>query len=243
MLLLSGQANNHHWWDRVRSLYSTVYTVVTLDYRGTGHSTLGARPFTTRTLAQDAVRCLDAVGISRCHVFGTSMGGRVAQWLAIDAPHRVDRLVLGCTTPGGPHAVERSDAVRLSLIADSSVTRGVLTSLMYTDRYVAGVPPPYVTLGDAAMTPDARAWHMRASGTHDAWEMLPTIASPTLILHGTDDLLAPVTNSELIASRIPGAAVHTFPGARHAFFEECAVETFDSIVEFTRVSARPIPGR
>ncbi|NIL77885.1 alpha/beta fold hydrolase [Rhodococcus sp. B10] len=243
LLLLPGQANNHHWWDRVRADYSEVYTVVTFDYRGTGHSTLGTDPLSTRMLAQDVVRCLDTLGISRCHVFGTSMGGRVAQWFAVDAPTRVDRLVLGCTTPGGPNAVERSEEVRMSLIADSTSTRDVLVSLMYSDRFLAHVPPPYFTLGDASMTPEARAAHMGASAAHDAWGMLPAIASPTLILHGTEDLLAPVINSDLLSSRIPDAAILTFPGVRHAFFEERAAQTFDAIAHFTNVPTGSLLGR
>ncbi|WP_230621025.1 MULTISPECIES: alpha/beta fold hydrolase [Nocardiaceae] len=243
LLLLAGQANDHHWWDRVQSCYSDFFTVVTFDYRGTGQTPLGAAPLSTRKLAQDAVRCLDALGIARCHVFGTSMGGRVAQWLAADAPSRVDRLVLGCTTPGGANAVERSEEVRMSLVADSSSTRDVLASLMYTDRFLADVPPPYFTLGDVNMTGDARAEHLRASATHDAWDVLSTIASPALILHGTDDLLAPVINSELLASRLPNAEVRTFPGVRHAFFEERAAETFDAIARFTGVAAGSLFGR
>nr|WP_254925567.1 MULTISPECIES: alpha/beta fold hydrolase [unclassified Rhodococcus (in: high G+C Gram-positive bacteria)] len=235
LLLLAGQANNHHWWDRVRDDYARAFTVVTFDYRGTGRSTLGSESLSTRSLAQDAIRCLDTLGITRAHVFGTSMGGRVAQWIAIDAGSRLDRLVLGCTTPGGAYAEERSEEVRRSLVADSSDTRDVLASLMYTDRFRAAARPPYNTLGDAAMTPSARTAHLRASATHDAWDRLAHIESPTLVLHGTDDRLMPVANGRLLASRIPNAVIRTFDGTRHAFFEERAVETFDAIARFTGV--------
>ncbi|MFF3917559.1 alpha/beta fold hydrolase [Streptomyces sp. NPDC001852] len=67
----------------------------------------------------------------------------------------------------------------------------------------------------------ARHGHLLASNRHDAWEALPAIVVPTLILHGDQDRLAPVDNLPLLAARIPDARTHVFPGARHAYFEEC----------------------
>jgi 3-oxoadipate enol-lactonase len=121
LLLLAGQANHHGWWDQVRPDFAAFRTI-TLDWRGTGDSEDGVVDFTTRTLAGDVVDVLDAVGYATVDVYGTSMGGRVAQWLAVDHPERVSRLVLGCTTPGGEQAVERSQEVRRRL-ASPTATR------------------------------------------------------------------------------------------------------------------------
>ncbi|RCV47138.1 alpha/beta fold hydrolase, partial [Marinitenerispora sediminis] len=71
--------------------------------------------YSTPLFAEDAVAVLDELGVERADVYGTSMGGRTAQWIAVRHPARVRRLVLGCTSPGGPHAVERTMAVRRSL--------------------------------------------------------------------------------------------------------------------------------
>ena len=106
LLLLAGQANSRRWWDPVRDDLAARHRTVALDALGTGASTPpdGAE-YSTRRFAEDAVAVLDAAGIGRAHVYGTSMGGKVAQWLAIDHPDRVGALVLGCTTPGGPRAL------------------------------------------------------------------------------------------------------------------------------------------
>lgn len=107
LVLLAGQANNHHWWDGVREDFHATHATLTMDYRGTGASGAPDGPYSTRLFADDVIAVLDALEVERADVYGTSMGGRVAQWLAARPPHRVRRLVLGCTSPGGPRARER----------------------------------------------------------------------------------------------------------------------------------------
>lgn len=153
------------------------------------------------------------------------MGGRVAQWIAARHPDRVRRLVLGCTSPGGPHAVERDRSVRRALAQpDPEAARQALIDLMYSPAWRATHPGPYTTLGDPGMPPHARHGHLVASNGHDAWDALPLIAAPTLILHGGQDRLTPPANLPVLAARIPKARTHLFLGGRHAYFEECRAE-------------------
>ncbi|MBM7365366.1 alpha/beta fold hydrolase [Gordonia hydrophobica] len=229
LLLLPGQANDHHWWDRTRNDFAASFTTVTFDYRGAGKSEESDR-YSTRLFAEDALTVMDSLAIEHFHVYGASMGGRTAQWLAIIAPDRVRRLVLGCTTPGGEHAVERGDDVRLLLA--SHERDAALEDMMYTPEWRAAHPGPYQTLGDPTMSAKARHGHLAASNQHDAWDRLPEIVAPTLILHGTDDRFAPVVNAQLLADRIPGARVHTFDGARHGYFDECRDEASPMVVDF-----------
>jgi 3-oxoadipate enol-lactonase len=223
LVLLGGQANSHHWWDTVRPDFDGVFRTVAVDYRGTGSS---GRPdtdsYSTRGFAADVVAVLDDAGVERAHVYGTSMGGRVAQWLAADRPDRVRRLVLGCTSPGGPHGVERSAEVRRSLAQpDPEAARRALLELMYSPGWLATHPGPYDTIGDPTMPPHARRRHLAASAGHDSWAVLPDITAPTLVVHGTDDVFNPTANAQLLADRIPNARLRLIPGARHAYFEEC----------------------
>ncbi|MEV0322725.1 alpha/beta fold hydrolase [Streptomyces sp. NPDC050658] len=226
LVLLSGQSNSHRWWDPVRDDFAAAYRTVVLDWRGTGES---GRPdtdsYSTPGFARDVVAVLDHAGIDRAHVYGTSMGGRVAQLVAADHGERVDRLVLGCTSPGAPHGVERGPEVRRALSqADGAAARRALLELMYTPEWIArqGTGTVFHTLGDPTMTASARRRHLRASARHDAWEALPRIGAPTLVVHGTEDLFNPTANAGLLAERIPGAVVRLVPGARHAYFEEFA---------------------
>ncbi|MGZ0145719.1 alpha/beta fold hydrolase [Kribbella sp. WER1] len=218
LVLLAGQANNHTWWDPILDDFHG-HRLITLDWRGTGDSDKPDEVYSTRGFAQDVVAVLDALGLDTANIYGTSMGGRVAQWLAADAPERVDKLVLGCTSPGAAHGHERSQAIRKAL-ADPAKTDSVLLDLMYTPAWIENNPGPYYVLGDKTMPPYAKGRHLVASNKHDAWDQLPKIQAPTLILHGTDDVFSPVANAQLLAGRIPNARAELIEGARHAYFHE-----------------------
>ncbi|RZQ65853.1 alpha/beta fold hydrolase [Amycolatopsis suaedae] len=242
LVLLAGQANNHTWWDPVREDFHGSHTTITFDYRGTGDSDKPEGGYSTAGFAGDVVAVLDHLGVAEADVYGTSMGGRVAQWLAACHPGRVRRLVLGCTSPGGAHGVERSNEVRRSLARRDARAREVLADLMYTPAWRATHPGPYTTLGDPDMPAHAVRGHLVASNGHDAWDALPRITAPTLVLHGDDDELAPVANADLLTSRIPDARSHIFPGARHAYFEECRPAASQIVRDFLNLplSGRPV---
>lgn len=232
LLLLAGQSNNHSWWQPVRAGFEEQHTVITLDYRGTGDSDKPDSPYSVELFADDAAAVLDDLNIDRADVYGTSMGGRTAQWLAINHPRRVRRLVLGCTSPGGRNAVPRDNEVGRRLGQSPESARELLIELMYPPQWRAANPGPYPVLGDDTMPPHARRHHLVASHRHDAWHRLPEITAPTLILHGSDDRMTPVANAELLKQRIPGSRVLILDGARHAYFHERAAEATPAVLHF-----------
>ncbi|KZB79811.1 alpha/beta fold hydrolase [Amycolatopsis regifaucium] len=230
LMLLAGQANDHTWWNRARGDFPST---ITMDYRGTGASDAPDVPYSTTGFADDVIAVLDGLGVAEADVYGTSMGGRVAQWVAARYPGRVRRLVLGCTSPGGTHGIERTNDVRLALAKRHSVeAREALEDMMYTPTWRAANPGPYTVLGAHGMPPHAVRGHLVASNTHDAWEALPRITAPTLVLHGDDDVLAPPANAPLLTERIPSARMHVFAGARHAYFDECRPESSELVNNF-----------
>lgn len=224
LLLLAGQANNHRWWDRVRGGFEDVWRTVSLDQRGTGASRGPVAEWSTRTFADDAAAVLEHLDAGPVAVYGTSMGGRVAQVLAAEHPHHVARLVLACTSPGGRHAEERDAGVRRRLAdPDPAARRQALRELFYSDAWPHR-PEDSLLFGDRHMSAEETRAHLRVSGRHDAWELLPRIVAPTLVLHGTDDRMVPTANAPLLAERIPGARLWLHEGGRHGFFEEFATE-------------------
>ncbi|MFE0906567.1 alpha/beta fold hydrolase [Streptomyces mutabilis] len=240
LVLLAGQANSHHWWDSVRVDFHPVRSTLTLDYRGTGESDKPDTLHSTELFAQDVIAVLDDLGIDRADIYGTSMGGRVAQHLAARHPHRVNALILGCTSPGGPHSIERGNDVRRALAQPQPVAaRQALLELMYTPRWLADHPGPHHTLGDPDMPAHSRRHHLAASNRHNAWGLLPCISAPTLVLHGSDDLLNPTANAPLLADRIPDARVHLFPDTRHAYFEEARTHASPLALDFLTATHQP----
>lgn len=91
--------------------------------------------------------------------------------------------------------------------------------------------------GDPTMSVSESRAHLRASNRHDAWDVLPDIAAPTLVLHGTDDLMVPSANAPLLAKRIPGAVLHLTEGGRHGFFDEFAGDVVPVIDDFLNLGA------
>lgn len=240
LLLLPGQANSHAWWEGLRERFEDSWRTVTFDYRGTGETVAdleAAGAWTTRSFADDAAFVMGSLGMPRFDVYGTSMGGRVAQHLAAAHPRRIGGLVLACTSPGGPHAHERSREVRRILAGPSTPerTESVLR-FFYTPRWPGTVRDSHL-LGDPTMTPEATRGHLLASNRHDAWEVLPRIVAPTLVLHGSEDPMVPTANAALFATRIPHARTHVHAGGRHGFFDEFADELTPLIRDFLEAGA------
>ena len=235
LLLLAGQASDHREWDGVRADFAAHHRVSVLDYRGTGQSDKpGAPAYSTRGFAQDTVAVLDQLGLDRAHAYGISMGGRVAQWLAIDHPQRLGALVLGATTPGNAHGVARDAAIT------QAMQRGDWVSLRHTlvsPTWMAAHPDFEARMAALDATPApafARRLHYQASEGHDSWLALDRITAPTLVLHGSNDEINPSANGVLLAERIPGAELQLIDGARHSYFEEYRDLASRLVLDFLR---------
>jgi pimeloyl-ACP methyl ester carboxylesterase len=240
LVLLAGQANSARWWDPIRVDFAAGHRTVAIDTLGTGGSDAppGAE-YSTRRFAGDVVAVLDELGIERAHVYGTSMGGKVAQWLAVDHPDRVGAVVLGCTTAGGVHGMVADPAVLRPLAGPAPAADAALAALMFSREWRRDHPGPYAVLGDPAMTSQARRGHRRASAAHDAWDVVPGVRAPTLVVHGSADEFCPPANAGLLAGRIPGSELLVLDGARHAYFEEFRAVASPAVIAF--LDRHPLP--
>ena len=232
LLLLQGQGTSMSWWDRMVPILAAHFTTVRFDYLGTGKSAASPKAqFTTRRFATDATQLLDELEIPSAHVFGTSMGGKVAQWLALDHPLRVDRLVLGCTMAGGSSAVNMSPrtAMRFSLPGQAGIDARL--RLMYTDSFLAAnAPNPSLARGPANR--QGITGHWKASTGHDTSALSSAIQHQTLLLHGEDDEVVPPENAQILERLIPNSHLRTFPKLRHGFFDEDAYGTAKHLLQF-----------
>lgn len=237
LLLVNGQGLDHTSWDGLRNDFTSQYRVIVYDPRGTGQSDKPSEPpYSTRGFAQDAIALLDRLNISRAHVYGYSMGGHVSQWLGIDHGERISALVLSATTPGAAHGVPRT--ADISKIWDTPPAN--------PQEAIAMIPPLFFSPAWIAMHPDvvkellqvpplpayARKLHSQASAEHDSWDLLPTINTPTLVIHGSQDQLNPTANAPLLAERIPGAELSLVQGGRHGYHVEFREEVSRIVKEF-----------
>jgi len=238
LLLVMGQGGDHHGWDAVRDDFIDRYQVIVYDHRGTGQSDKPEQPpYSTRGFAQDAVTILDHIGIARAHAYGISMGGRICQWLGIDHADRIGALVLGCTTLGNTHGVRRPPEVDMAMRAPATDPLAMLKRLetLLSPEWMAAHPAHMAKMAEAAahpIPPHAQKLHYQASEGHDSWDLLPTITAPTLVIHGSADLMNMTANAPLLAERIPGAELYIVQRGRHMFFVEFQEESSRVVKDF-----------
>ncbi|MDX6691572.1 MAG: hypothetical protein QOG15_3029 [Solirubrobacteraceae bacterium] len=229
LLLIQGMGGNSaHWGEPFLTALEGEFELVLFDNRGAGQSGSPSDDFTIADLAGDTLALLDALEIERAHVLGISMGGMVAQELALRAPERVVTLTLGGTTPGGTQARETSSEVVQELTA--AVLSGDKERMLRTG-YEIVVSPEFAAdpANYAAFSEIARRYpadisllmsQYAAVNGHDAYGRLRTLNVPTLVIHGTLDRMLDHINGDLIASMVPGARLELLDGVGHLFFIE-----------------------
>lgn len=219
------------------------FEVLEYDQRGLGQTSKPDVDYTMADYADDAAALLDALGWGRVHVVGVSFGGMVAQHLAIRHPHRVDRLVLACTSPGGAGGSSYDLLLHEQLDADE---RPKAAMRILDSRNDLSADPPVFAPGFERLAPVLAAWSSGGAGDpdsamgarrqllarrdHDAWDALPGVGAPTLCIGGRYDLQAPVENMQNLAARLPDARLVLCDGG-HLFLMQDP-SAWPAIVEF-----------
>ncbi|MCH5583523.1 alpha/beta hydrolase [Shimazuella sp. AN120528] len=237
LILISGQGLDHTFWDPIRDDFADNYRVIVYDQRGTGQSDKPSTPpYTTRMFAQDVIALLDHLNIERAHAYGISMGGRICQWLGIDHGDRIGSLVLSATTPGNAHGVRRPKYINdLLSQSNSQKTWLDMLSLLYSPEWLETHMDIVKKIFISSPIPEyARKLHYQASENHDAWDFLPDIHVPVLVIHGSEDEMNPTANAYLLADRIPNAELSIINGGRHGYFIEFREEVTKRVIDFLK---------
>jgi len=237
LLLIMGLAGDSLAWMLQRDAFAARYRTIVFDNRGVGRSSKPAGPYTIAQMADDTAGLLDALQIERAHVVSVSMGGMIAQELALRHPQRVRSLVLGCTYAKPDAAVQTQLAESLQFFgatqgADGQiqVDLGTLDPLAFVQRLLPLTFTPQFIMNDLpklmqmfsgalmyGIDMSAILAQVAATQAHDAHDRLHQIRVPTLVLTGDADMLIPPANSDALAARIPGATLVKLPGGSHGF--------------------------
>jgi len=229
LLLIQGLGGNSlHWGEPFLAALEQHFELLLYDHRGVGRSAPWDGAVTVPGLAADALGLLDALALAEAHVLGISLGGMVAQELALAAPRRVGTLTLGCTSCGGtqskptaPEVVQRLTAAVLSRDRERMLRTGFE---LVVSRGYASEPAHYAAFAAAAgqfpASVSALLAQQAALEAHDTYARLRGLQVPALVIHGSaDELLSPI-NGDLVASLIPGARLELLDGVGHLFFWE-----------------------
>jgi 3-oxoadipate enol-lactonase len=242
LLLIPGLGAGRSAFDPIVPDLARAHRVITFDPRGIGESEGGANT-TMTAMALDAVMVLDAAGVTAAAVFGASMGGLVAQHLVVDHPARVANLILAATSPGGDHGVDSRPEDHAALLGKGTRTPEEAYRLACTVLYSPQFQRTHSDFIEAQIRerslhpvrPRVFAAQFSAMWQPDhSFERLADVAVPTLVLHGTEDVVTPFENARILAGQIPGAQLRPFDGCGHLFFHERPTETARVVSEHLR---------
>ncbi len=237
ILLIMGLGYAHQMWFRTRPVLEKHYRTIVFDNRGVGQSDVPEGPYSIAQMADDAATVMDAAGIEKARVFGISMGGMIAQELALRYPDRVDRLILGCTSFGGRTAKIAAKEVLQLLQARATMTPDEGAEALVPFIYDPHTPRSRID-EDLALRrklyPTAQGYLAQVQAIN-AWSSagrLGALKVPTLIVQGETDQLIPPENAALLQGQIKGATVVMLPHASHIFTTDQPAQAHAAILDF-----------
>jgi 3-oxoadipate enol-lactonase len=253
LVLIMGLAGIQKAWVFQIRAFKKYYQVITFDSRGTGKTDKPSEPYTVKMMAEDTIGLMDYLKVDKAHILGVSLGGMIAQEMAINHPERVRKLVLASTTAGGgkisdaPLELRRVTGLKGDYSeADMSgidfrrvdlekVMRAII-SLSYNKWLFRMAFVPLSKIHVKSIGLSSLMAQFEATRTHNTLDRLYLIKAPTLVITGTEDRLVPPHSSEVLASRIPHAKLVKVEGGSHSLFMEMRGRFNREVLDFIRTN-------
>lgn len=229
LLIIGLSFSLRDWGTILPDLLAQHYKVILFDNRDAGETSQSTHPYTISQMAQDAAHLLTALGEPKAHVFGVSMGGMIAQQFALSHADRLNKLILGCTAPGG--TCSQFGNV-------SGLLGGDILKLLFTPEFIRDHQPELTNFFQST-TPfhsrgSALQRQLQAMGTHDTCNALDKITVPTLVITGDRDPVIPPSNTEFLTKNIPGAKKEIIQDASHGFCFSHPNPTATAMINFLK---------
>lgn len=239
LLLIMGLGYSSAMWYRTLPELSRHHRTILFDNRGVGRSSAPHGPYSISSMASDAASVLDAAGVESARVYGISMGGMIAQELALQHPGRVRSLILASTSCGGLESVPASLEVISALYARAAMTPEDAFWLMAPFVYDPSTPRARMEEDLAVRIrtyPPAQSYMAQLQGIL-AWHShsrLKEIKAPTLVIHGENDRLVPPENGAILARTIEGAKLVSVPNASHILLTDQPAICNEAVLSFLK---------
>ena len=245
LVMIQGFGGDHKAWFFQTPVFKTYYTVIIFDNRGIGKSDKSGEPYSIRTMADDVIGLMDYLSVDKAHILGLSLGGLVAQEVAMTYPERVRKLVLGCTFAGRDVKDVSPDMLKAIGVKEGSTNAdirsidfrklmNVMVTLAFNRMVYRMFLVPLAKYGMRSVNPEGYLDQMASMGDYDTLDRLHLVEAPTLVITGTGDRLVAPQISDTIASRISNAKLVKVKGGSHAFFIEMRRSFNKGVLEFLR---------
>lgn len=232
LILIMGLGGECGDWVLQTGAFKKYFRVVIFDNRGAGKTDKPDEPYTIKTMAGDVIGLMDYLDIRCSDVLGVSMGGMIAQEVAINYPERVNKLILVCTTPGkderGGHSPELLRAMGFKEnFTDEDIERvdmgrvmSALSSLSYGSSMLKMVAVPFCWVRMKLFGIEGLRGQFEAAMKHSTLSRLDMIKAPTLVIAGTEDRIVPPRFAEVLAQKIPDARLVVIEDGSHTIIAE-----------------------
>ena len=245
LVMIQGFAGNHGAWFFQTPVFKNYYKVIVFDSRGIGKSGTSGEPYTIRTMADDVIGLMNHLNIDKAHILGLSLGGIVAQEIAISYPERVIKLILGSTIVGSEVKdvnPKMMDALGIREVSpdvdinevDFRKLMNFMVSAAFNKMLYRMVFVPLSKFSLRYVDAEGCLRQMASVAGYDTLDRLPLIKAPTLVITGTGDRIVSPSVSDVIASKIPNARLVKVKGGSHAFFMEMRGRFNAEVLNFLR---------
>jgi len=239
LFMIMGLAADRRMWMLQLPVFSSEFRCITFDNRGVGESTTTQDPYSMEQMASDAIAVLDDAGIDRAHILSISMGGAIAQHIALKAPERVRSLVLASTWCSKNPYTQRMSEIGKMLTEHGGAEAVTKASMLwlFTPKFILDRDAFVQQIEEMALQfathPEVFDRQVDALLEHDVRDRLGMLDVPTLVMCGRRDILVPPELSEELAAAIPGAQLRLIDGG-HAYNMEEFHAFNETILEFLR---------
>lgn len=237
LLLIHGLGYARWGWEPLLPLLDGHFRVISFDNRGIGDSSVPPGPYDAAQMAGDALAVLDDAGVERAHVVGTSLGGMIAQEVALAAPGRVDRLVLIATNPGTPHAYPMPEAT-VRLLTEAPAWDPAVALRRFVENALGPAPDADIVerilehRTSRPQSPEGWAAQAAAGTTFHGGDRAREITAPTLLISGEEDRVVDPRNTTLLGEMIPDSTTSLIADAGHLVFWEHPRTVADQMIDF-----------
>lgn len=237
LLALPGMGSSLEIWSpEYRNPLQAKYRLLLMDYRGIGRSDAPDIEYSVPMLARDIAELMTAVGIDRANIMGLSLGGMIAQELALTWPEKVEKLVLCATHCGTKHYIRLPEPKTKNKQEVEDVYADSIVAGMYPREFIENNPAKIEDIIKREtifpLPPEIFERHYQAARSFDSYDRLEQLKCPTLILTGDQDLMVNPENSKMLAQFIPQSKLEIIPGGGHGFLEQYPELVLSLVMDF-----------